>query len=278
MKHSVGIWFFSWGFALMLFGTHSSCKNPNSEWEFYREIQLMDVGISGIEYEEETDVFWVSDGDNNRLLRIDRNGEIVEEVDVFRRPMHLSYRDGILYVAEFGADRAVFVSGEDRIAIPLPQHPDSPAGVDVKGDRMAVSDFYGHRIILISDHQDRTFGREGTGPGEFNHPTQVRFFGERLYVADAYNNRIQVFNEENDQVLSLGEEEGIKGVIGLFVDEEYIIATDFENHRILLYSREGELKQILEGRLQNPTSVIRNGNELFAGNHGSQSIVVFKRR
>lgn len=262
----------------MFFGTNSSCKNPQSKWEFYWEIKLDNVGISGIEYDAAADIFWVSDGDNNRLLRISREGEIVEEVEIFRRPMHLSYRDGILYVAEFGADRVVLVSGEERIAIPLPQHPDSPAGIDVKGDRMAISDFYGHRIILVSDNQDVTFGRQGSGPGEFNHPAQLRFFGEKLFVADAYNNRIQVFDAENNQVLSVGEDDDLAGVIGLYVDEDYLMATDFENHRILIYNRKGDLLQILEDRLQNPTALIRSGNELFAGNHQSQSIVVFRRR
>ena len=257
--------------------TLSSCEEENSEWVFAEEIDLGEVGIIGIEYQAESDLLWVSDGDNNRLLKVRRDGSIAEEVEIFRRPMHLSYREGVLYVAEYGADRVVAVSGEDRIAVPLPQFPDSPAGVDVKGDRMAIADFYGQQIILIVGEEDRTFGTEGSGPGEFHYPTHVRFQGDKLFVADAYNHRVQVFDSENNHLLSIGERDDLDAATGLFVDEESVFVTDFENHRLLIYKHEGELQQIIAENLKTPTAVVRHGNELFVANYQGRSISVFRK-
>ena len=147
--------------------------------------------------------------------------------------------------------------------------------MDALDDRLAVADFYGHRIILVAEEVDKTFGREGSGPGEFHYPTHVRFYGDNLYVADAYNHRVQVFDKDLNFLKMIGADDNIDAATGLYVDEGGVFVTDFENHRVLIYSHEGELKQILETGLKNPTAVVKKGDELFVANYHGNSIAVF---
>jgi len=43
----------------------------------------------------------------------------------------------------------------------------------------------------------RTFGRPGSGPGEFNDPKQLAFdLDGNLWVADSDNHRLQVFTRD----------------------------------------------------------------------------------
>ncbi len=266
-------------FTLVILFLLSSCgPNSTESWQFSNEIPLEGVGIIGLEYDAEEELFWISDGDNNRLIRADQSGEVVEDVHAFSRPMHLSYREGILYVAEYGADRIVYIAGEDLVSVPLPQAPDAPAGVDVDGRRMAVADFYNHRILLWDESGDLSFGIEGSEDGDFHYPTQVRFFEEKLYVADAYNHRVQVFDSDNNHLKTIGAGDGMDATTGIFVDESGIYATDFENSRLLIYSHEGELIQTIDEQLDKPTAVIKSDNKLFIANYRGQSISVFEWR
>lgn len=254
-----------------------SCSSADfKEWQLESVVGLEGIGIVGLELSEQEDFFWISDGNNNMLLKSSMDGEIIEQVEVMSRPMHLSLRDGSLYVAEYGADRIIRVDGEHLISVPLPQAPDAPSGVDTDGERVAVADFYNHRIIIWNDLEDLTFGNEGNGPGQFHYPTQVRFYNENLYVADAYNHRIQVFDKGLDFIKSIGEGDGMNATTGLFVDGSGIYATDFENSRLLIYNHRGELMQIISENLDNPTAVIHRDGKLYVANFRGEFISIYR--
>lgn len=263
--------------SLFLWVLISCVPNGDEHWEFTETIPLEEVGIIGLEYDPERDLFWVSDGDNNRLIKVDNEGKTVEDIHQFSRPMHLSYREGILYLAEYGADRIILIDGEELVSIPLPRAPDAPSSIDVDGDRIAVADFYNHRIIFWDEEGDYSFGVEGSEAGQFHYPTQVRFFDGKLFVADAYNHRIQVFDsKDRSHLQTLGSDDGMNATTGLYVDEDGIYATDFENSRVLIYNHDGKLVQILEENIDKPTAVIKHKSTLFIANYGDQSISRFQ--
>jgi len=255
----------------------SCAGNEEVEWAFDSRVDLKDIGIIGLELDEKENYFWISDGNNNLLLKVGLDGEIIEEVERMSRPMHLSLRNGILYVAEYGADRIIMVDSDNLISIPMPHAPDAPAGIDTDGDRIAVADFYNHRIIIWSDTEDLTFGIEGGGPGQFHYPTQVRFYKEKLFVADAYNHRIQVFDKNLEYLRSIGEGDQMNATTGLYVDDSGVYAVDFENSRILVYKHNGELQQILDDHLDNPTAVIQRKGKLYVANFRGEFISIYSK-
>ena len=69
-----------------------------------------------------------------------------------------------------------------------------PGGIayDATTGNIYVADSQNHRIIRtkIDGSGWSTFGSYGTGTGQFNVPTGIRFFGGYLYIADTNNNRV----------------------------------------------------------------------------------------
>ncbi len=49
-----------------------------------------------------------------------------------------------------------------------------------------------------------SFGKRGTGDGEFNRPTQIALRGDRLYVTDTLNARIQIFDKSGKFISKVG--------------------------------------------------------------------------
>jgi len=62
-----------------------------------------------------------------------------------------------------------------------------------------VADGYGnHRIVQMDKNGKfiRTWGKEGSEPGNFSNPHNIVVAKNRIYVADRYNKRVQVFDTE----------------------------------------------------------------------------------
>ena len=73
----------------------------------------------------------------------------------------------------------------------------SPEGVAVDANgNIWVGDRAYNRIVELSTAGTfvQTFGKLGSGPSQFNHPTHLAIQGDLLYVADVWNDRIQVFD------------------------------------------------------------------------------------
>jgi hypothetical protein len=63
------------------------------------------------------------------------------------------------------------------------------------GDRsLIIVDETGHRIhVQQPDGNTKTYGRKGSGPGEFHYPRGILVLEELAYVVDSWNHRVQVF-------------------------------------------------------------------------------------
>jgi len=253
--------------------TLTSC-GPNTLWTFDRDIQLDDVSPNGITIIG--DQIWIADTDNNRLVRINYLGDIIEEIEEVDRPMHLNQYDAKPLVPEYGSDLIRVLSKGIMDTIHLTATPDAPASADVAGDRVVVADFYNHRVIYEMDGIEQHIGKKGDADGEFHYPTDVQFFEDQIFVADAYNHRVQVFNLQGEHIRTIGADAGMNAATGLYVDADHIVVTDFENDRVLTYSHEGEQLDIMDEGFHRPTDVLLHDNELYVLNFKGKFISVFK--
>jgi len=252
----------------------SACSQA-PEWTYKRTIKLDDIAPLGMV--KNGDFLWVSDSDNNKILKVDMNGKVVETYDDFERPMHIDMDDSKLFIPEYGADTIRIINGQKKSHLPLNVELDAPAAVDIQGEDYLIADFYNHRIVYSSEGKDLTFGEKGKADGEFHYPTDIQFANDLIYVADAYNNRIQVFDKSAKFQQSIGEEDDMNAATGIYVTDREIAVTDFENSRVLVYNLEGKLSQIIEENLNKPTDVVIHSNELYIANYKDNSISVYVR-
>lgn len=250
-------------------------KQDSSVWTFDEKIALDSFGIVGIASAGDGNL-WLSDADNNRLVKIKADGQVLETQDGFDRPMHIADRDGALLVAEYGADliRAIHHGHSDTLD--FPESFDAPSGVDMEDNKIAVADFYNHRIVLTDSTANLTFGKKGNATGELTYPTDVQFAHGKIWVADAYNHRAQVFDLTGKHLKTFGEAEKMNAMTGIFVGETQVFVTDFENNRILVYDLDGNFKQVIADNLDKPTDVFQFDNQLFVVNYNGRFISIFK--
>ncbi len=243
---------------------------------FCQNLALDSFGVVGIA-EGADGTLWLSDADNNRLLHLGADLRVMDTLTGFDRPMHLAIQDGQILVAEYGADEVLSVRGAARTTLPKPDAFDAPSGVDADGDRLAVADFYNHRVVYTVGGRDRTFGTKGTGAGEMTYPTDVQFAHGKLWVADAYNHRVQVFDLDGKHLRTIGEAEAMNAATGLFVSEDALYVTDFENSRIQIYDLDGRHLGTLTEGLDKPTDVLAIGDTLYVVNYAGRSLGTYVR-
>lgn len=120
--------------------------------------------------------------------------------------------------------------------------------IDKLGGRIIVADFVGHQVA-VTDLEGKhlfSFGKPGTGDGEFNFPVAVAIEpGGGIVVADARNARIQRFTSDGKFVNKFGKRGDAGGdfsvIKGVAVDSEgHIYITDGKEHRVTIYSTKGE--------------------------------------
>lgn len=104
--------------------------------------------------------------------------------------------DGLLYVVD-GISRQINVFGLDGSYISTfgKETFTDPGGIAVDDEgRVYVSDGFNHRIVVYANRRVvETYGKAGSGPGEFQNPGNLAYYQGRLYVVDRQNARVQVF-------------------------------------------------------------------------------------
>jgi sugar lactone lactonase YvrE len=116
-------------------------------------------------------------------------------------------RDGLLYVVNgvrqqiqtYGLD-GTYVGSFGQGAI------SDPDGMVVDDEnRVYVADSFNHKIqIFAAGKQVESYGKYGTGPGEFSRPGRLAYFKGMLYVADRGNSRIQVLKVVPEKLVAGG--------------------------------------------------------------------------
>ena len=272
-----------------------SCKQEkelsvDTSWEFDKVIQLEGVNPIGIAVDG-NDMF-LSDGDNNRVVKVDATGSILFEYDGFERPMHIDFgeaamqitdkvttsmlKERALFVPEYGRDSIAVIRDNKRDYLVFKDSLDAPAAISVFKNEIAIADFYNHRILYYNGSSWLTIGKEGKEHGMFYYPTDVQITSGGIYVADAYNNRGQVFDKNGAFKAVFGEGEKMNAATGIYVGAGQIYLTDFENKRVLVFSKDYTLKQELKTEVSKPTDVIIVGDKLLITDYAMGALVQYK--
>lgn len=250
-----------------------SCSNNWTPTETILLNKVSPIGIAQL-----GDEIWLSDGNNNRLVQIDKTGAIMGEPIAVERPMHISTDGTSIYIPSYGLDK-ILLSRDGAISdtLAISMELDAPAAVDAQGDYIAVADFYNHRVLLYDGTSWKSIGGKGKEKDQMHYPTDVQLFGDKLYVADAYNNRGQIFDLTGAHLLTFGSDLGFNAATGIHVNEENIVLTDFENDRVGFFDLDGNHQYWVQDGLANPSDVTEIDNQLWILNFTGKYITVLER-
>ena len=203
-----------------------SCQSKELEWSFDQKITL-DDSIRPLGIAIEASVLWISDPDNDRVLRIGKDGKTQETLDGLNRPMHIEMNQARLAIPNFSIDSITIYHKGSPDLLTINDSLDAPSGVSILDGIMAIADFYNHRVLLVRDGVVKQIGSEGRTDGLLHYPTDVKLYKDKVVVADAYNNRVQVFDLDGNFLKVIGWQEAIKGATGIDVFDDQIFVTDF---------------------------------------------------
>ncbi|MEQ9290355.1 MAG: NHL repeat-containing protein [Cyclobacteriaceae bacterium] len=248
-----------------------SCSSKK-EWVFSDKIILPEdvhpLGLTMVGTQ-----LWISDPDNNRILLVNNQGAVLDSTSNLARPMHITSKEGIVYVPNFTSDTITIFSDKRMESIQINESLDAPASVAVQGETMAIADFYNHRVLLIEDGNSIHIGGEGRTDGFLYYPTDVALTEELVVVADAYNNRVQVFDRKGQFIRVIGWQENIQVATGIEVYENQILVSDFYGGRVLIYDFDGNLVRTLSDHFNKPTDVLVAKDKMFVANYGENALI-----
>jgi DNA-binding beta-propeller fold protein YncE len=260
-------------FSLLLLG---ACSAPDkgasfSEFKLLKTITIDSIAPIGLAVYNNQ--LWISDGDNNRVVAIDERGKITKTIHQLERPMHLASDKDYLYIPEYGLDSiAVFEHTHFIKHLDIPLELDAPAGISINNKQIALADFYNHRVLYYNGKEWKVIGKKGKEDGAFHYPTDVQLTANKLYVADAYNHRIQVFDHQGLHLQTIGTQDSMTATTGIHIANNLLVATDFEQDRVLIYTTKGERLQVIAGAANKPTDVLLWKNSLYVLNYGNGTL------
>lgn len=262
--------------ALMVVGCKEEAPTE-IQWVHTKTIPLEGINPIGIAQGENG--LWLSDGDHNRVVLVNMEGKLVRSIDSLDRPMHIASEKGDLLIPQYGNDEVVRFSESKKSMITTRDSLDAPAGIAVKGNQIAIADFYNNKIHFSENGQDwLTFGKEGNDDGDFYYPTDVQITEDKIWVADAYNNRLQVFDKKGNHLNTIGVAQKMNAATGIFITSDEVFSTDFENNRVLIFDLEGTFKQEIKDDILKPTDIMVIDGTLYVTNYKGKSLSLFEKK
>ena len=113
-------------------------------------------------------------------------------------------------------------------------------------DNILVADERNHRIQQFNvqtGNSVKSFGKKGTGDGEFQNPNSVCVDEEgRVIVADFYNNRIQVLSQDGEPLFQFGNSgpEKLSNPRSCIYHESKFIVSDRGNNCLKVFDNTGK--------------------------------------
>ena len=146
-----------------------------------------------------------------------------------------------------------------------------------------------HVQVLNSDLTiSSTFGKEGSGKGQFNCPRGIACDSTgKVYVADTNNHRMQVFTAEGKFLRMFGRRGQGRGELGrayyVAVDTSGMVyVSDTGNHRVSLFTSEGQFVTSFgrwgegPGEFKYPRGLaVDNNGVVYVCDHGNNRVQVF---
>jgi DNA-binding beta-propeller fold protein YncE len=257
----------------------------------------MDVAV------DELGRVFVSDTDNGRMLRFDKNGILEASFgeQELEQPYGVDVFRGRVYVADLAKGRIQVFSDMGGFLYTLVE-----SGAEVFGSFMPTvltvnknngdvyfADVFEHRIVIVENDgkKKHEFGRPGSEVGELAYPNGIALDGSgRVYVSDSNNARVQVFSPDGQDVLevydgTLYDDGAFSLPRGISVDQSgsvwvadtltHSISVFKGNKRVLLF---GELG-VNEGELYFPNGLtVDKQGHIYIVERGLNRVSVFGYR
>jgi len=253
-----------------------SCKENKSpgtkgSWHYTKSYPLTNVDPISITGDDSH--LYVSSGMKTEIFKLNYDGGLVQQIKNIRKPKYLNLLStGVVVVAESEAHVASRVEGQDYITtIPTNDFLETPYGVSIESNRIAISDLNKGKVYFNNG------GKVTSITDNISSPTDIQLKNGKLYVADIKSNLVQVFDTLGKPKSTIGKNEKIKMIGGLYVNNEEIAVTDYNGNRLLIYDLKGKLKQSLTELLLQPSDVFIKGREMFVVNYGSNDIAVYSK-
>ena len=181
----------------------------------------------------------------------------------FTTPVAVTVTDDLVFVADSGLAAVCVFDREGRFRFSFGEEVlTRPAGLayDPGQEKVYVADVAQHGIFVF-DREGRSIlriGHRGTGPGQFNFPTQLWVDRDgRLYVSDTLNYRVQVFSGEGEFLRAFGRQGDRPGYFahatGVATDSfgnVYVSDRQFEN--VQIFDERGQILMAFGGEGHQP--------------------------
>jgi len=193
----------------------------------------------------------VADPGSAAVVRIDARDRVRARTPagMFASPIGIASCGGQVIVADSRLGAVLSLDRDLQHARPIAAGLGRPTGVACGGDRIFVVVTGEHRIleIQLATGEQRSLGRRGAAPGEFNFPTTIAVDGETILVGDTLNFRVQRLDRESGKNIQsfgrLGDASGeTPRIKGLAVDERRRVwVSDSLLDQVAVFSDSGNL-------------------------------------
>ena len=198
--------------------------------------------------------------------RIDVVGELEFKGEIPQRPRGIAVNSkGLIAVADREQNCIMLFDGKGKFVRRLGCSGKNAGSLAyLNDDEILVADEWNGRIQQFNVQTGnfvKSFGKGGTGDGEFENPVSLCMDDEgHVVVADFYNSRIQVLTKDGKPVLKFGD--GGQGKLnrptGCIYHKNIFIVSDNLNNCLKVFDRSGKFlykigeKGEADGRLSNP--------------------------
>lgn len=190
---------------------------------------------------------WIFDRQRKRSIEVRQAGDdtLISPVAVAPGP------DAEVFLADSRLAKVFLFDRDGKLAQTFAGGLKRPAALayDDSGGRLYVADSAGQRVVVYSRSGARllSWGKRGTGPGEFNYPTDLALDGRGdVLVTDALNYRIQAFDRQGRFLWEFGHHGDGSGDFaapkGVAVDSKgHVYVVDALFDMVQIFDRDGEL-------------------------------------
>jgi len=204
----------------------------------------------------------------------------------------IAFADGRLFVTDSTAGRLLCLDQKGRTIWSLGRDDgfERPTGLTMSGDRVYVVDTLASRVVMVSlDGQLMgAFGVRGSGPGEFNFPTNIaRGPDGRIYVTDTLNFRVQIFDADGSFVKAFGRLGDGSGDFdkpkGIAVDSAgHVYVVEGLNDVVQVFDADGRLLLVFggsgreDGQFWLPSGITVANDVIYVADSANERLQVFQ--
>jgi DNA-binding beta-propeller fold protein YncE len=164
----------------------------------------------------------------------------------FSAPVAVAKRGNTLFVADSALGEVIAFNTDGKLLFEIKRDLGRPSGLALLGERLFVTDVEQHCVVAfdLRGNKVSSFGKRGTGSGEFNFPTHAAADNQgHLLITDSMNSRVQVFDADGkflSEIGSAGDTSGHfgrpKGVAVDSFGHVYVADAVFDNIQVFDFS------------------------------------------